>query len=218
MEGEPPSSAPKMLFGNERHSHSLAAELLNVQIHTDMRSFSRKLNKIAIVSPESGEGKSTVAMSVAARAAASGKKVLLIDFDYRNPSMTQFFGLEGHRGVTELLSGESTLEEVVVREQRYGFDFVCGPTQLPSAQANGASGLELMVNSIDTASNRYDYILFDFMPILSIEGVSACEDLFDGFIMVVEWGETSIDDLRRAFQMAPIMRERAIGVVLNKVR
>jgi succinoglycan biosynthesis transport protein ExoP len=183
-----------------------------------MKNFSRKLNKIAIVSPESGEGKSTVAMSVAARAAASGKRVLLIDFDYRNPSITQFFGLEGQKGVTELLSGESKLEEIIVREQHYGFDFVCGPTQLPSAQANGTSGLEAMVNAIDRASNRYDYILFDFMPVLSIEGVSACEDLFDGFIMVVEWGETSLDDLRRAFQIAPIMRERTIGVVLNKVR
>ncbi len=218
MGGESRSDAPRMLFGNEGYSHSLAAELLNVQIHTDMRNFSRKLNKIAIVSPESGEGKSTVAMSVAARAAASGKRVLLIDFDYRNPSITQFFGLEGQKGVTELLSGESKLEEVIVREQHYGFDFVCGPTQLPSTQANGSSGLEAMVDSIDTASNRYDYILFDFMPVLSIQGVSACEDLFDGFIMVVEWGETSLDDLRRAFQIAPIMRERTIGVVLNKVR
>ena len=206
-----------MLFGDEAYSRSLAAELLNVQIHTDMRNFSRKLNKIAIVSPESGEGKSTVAMSVAARAAASGKRVLLIDFDYRNPSLTQFFGLEGQKGVTELLSGESRLEEIIVREQRYGFDFVCGPTQLPSAR-NGVSGLETMINTIDAASNLYDYILFDFMPVLPIEGVSACEDLFDGFIMVVEWGETSVDDLRRAFQIAPIMRERTIGVVLNKVR
>jgi succinoglycan biosynthesis transport protein ExoP len=75
-----------------------------------------------------------------------------------------------------------------------------------------------MINSIDAASNQYDYILFDFMPVLSMEGVSACEDLFDGFIMVVEWGETSLDDLRRVFQSAPIMRERTIGVVLNKVR
>jgi Mrp family chromosome partitioning ATPase len=218
MEGESRSNAPKMLSDDERYSHSLAAELLNVQIHTDMRSFSRKLNKIAIVSPESGEGKSTVALSVAARAAASGKKVLLIDFDYRKPSITQFLGLEDQVGVTELLSGEYELEEIIVREQHYGFDFVCGPTQLPSAQANGASGLETMVNSIDIASDRYDYVLFDFMPVLSTEGVSACEDLFDGFIMVVEWGETSLDDLRRAFQIAPIMRERTIGVVLNKAR
>jgi polysaccharide biosynthesis transport protein len=218
IEGESRSNAPKMLFGHDRYSHSLAAELLNVQIHTDMRSFSRTLNKIAIVSPESGEGKSTVALSVAARAAASGKNVLLIDFDYRNPSITQFLGLEGQKGVTELMSGESILEEIIVREQHYGFDFVCGPTQLPSMQANGASGLETMINSIDAASNQYDYILFDFMPVLSMEGVSACEDLFDGFIMVVEWGETSLDDLRRVFQSAPIMRERTIGVVLNKVR
>jgi len=61
-------------------------------------------------------------------------------------------------------------------------------------------------------------VIVDLPPILPVIDVHACSHLFDAFAMVVEWGKTSIDDLDKAFQTAPLVYERLLGVVRNKVK
>ena len=69
---------------------------------------------------------------------------------------------------------------------------------------------------LKSAANDYDYILVDLPPVLPIVDVKAAAHLFDAFILVVEWGSTSTDDVLRAIAASNTLSERLIGAVLNK--
>ncbi len=58
--------------------------------------------------------------------------------------------------------------------------------------------------------------LVDLPPILPVVDVQATAHLFDAFLLVVEWGSTSTDEVLRAVASSPIMSERLLGAVLNK--
>jgi Mrp family chromosome partitioning ATPase len=66
------------------------------------------------------------------------------------------------------------------------------------------------------ARSSYDYVIVDLPPILPVVDVKAVAHLFDGFIMVVEWGNTSTDEILKAATASPILTERLLGAVLNK--
>jgi Mrp family chromosome partitioning ATPase len=68
-----------------------------------------------------------------------------------------------------------------------------------------------------SASAEYDYIIVDLPPILPVVDVKASAHMFDAFVLVVEWGGTSADEIVKAVSTSPVVPERLLGVVLNKV-
>jgi polysaccharide biosynthesis transport protein len=69
---------------------------------------------------------------------------------------------------------------------------------------------------LKAAGPEYDYIVVDLPPILPIVDVKACAHLFDGFVLVVEWGGTSADEIVKAVEASPVLADRLLGSVLNK--
>ena len=107
--------------------------------------------------------------------------------------------------------------DVVNHNDQYGFDFLCGPTKVRPVHTADLLSSEAMRKLLEDAKEKYDYVIVDLPPILPVIDVHACAHLFDAFALVVEWGRTSIDDLDNAFGAAPLVHERLLGVVLNKV-
>ena len=73
-----------------------------------------------------------------------------------------------------------------------------------------------MRQMLKNAKNAYDYVLVDLPPILPVVDVKAVAHLFDAFVLVVEWGSTSSDEILKAVASSPILSERLLGAVLNK--
>jgi Mrp family chromosome partitioning ATPase len=71
---------------------------------------------------------------------------------------------------------------------------------------------------LKSAGDAYDYILIDLPPILAVVDVKAAAHLFDVFIMVIEWGSTSLDDVSNAVAISDNFSVRLIGTILNKAR
>jgi polysaccharide biosynthesis transport protein len=69
---------------------------------------------------------------------------------------------------------------------------------------------------LGTAKNDYDYVVVDLPPILPVVDVKAAAHLFDAFVLVVEWGGTSTDEIVKTVNSSPILSERLLGAVLNK--
>jgi len=69
---------------------------------------------------------------------------------------------------------------------------------------------------LKSCSSDYDYILVDLPPILPVVDVKASAQLFDAFVLVVEWGGTSTDEIMKAVDASPVLSERLLGSVLNK--
>ncbi len=77
-------------------------------------SLERNPRTIMFTSATRGEGKSTTIANVAVALARAGQRVILVDFDVRKPSIARFFAQEGRQGLTSVVLGRLSLDDVLV--------------------------------------------------------------------------------------------------------
>ncbi len=171
---------------------------------------------IGFISALPGEGKTTVATGFAAFVAKSGGRTLLIDADLRNPSMTKTLGYAGAAGLLDMVADKSGFSDLVITDSKFKFDFLPSSTQIKPSNSSDILNSPAMRQMLKEAKSDYDYVLVDLPPILPVVDVKAVAHLFDAFVLVVEWGSTSTDEVLKAVTASPIVPERLLGAVLNK--
>src|SRR5450432_569553 len=194
---------------------SATAEALRyIKVAIDLHPTGGKI--IAIVSALPGEGKTTVAAGFAAFMAKSGARTLLIDADLRNPTLTRSLGYNNAPGLLNLVSDKAELEDLVITDSTYKFDFLPSSTRTKPTNSSDVLNSAAMKEMLRAAKSNYDYVLVDLPPILPVVDVKAAAHLFEAFVLVVEWGSTSTDEIFKAANVSPIVSERLLGAVLNK--
>jgi polysaccharide biosynthesis transport protein len=194
---------------------SATAEALRyIKVAIDLHPGGGKV--IGIISALPGEGKTTVATGFAAFVAKSGASTLLVDADMRNPSMTRALGYAGAPGLLNMVADKLDFSELVVTDSKFKFDFLPSSTQIRPSNSSDILNSPAMKDMLKTAKNDYDYVLVDLPPILPVVDVKAVAHLFDAFVLVVEWGSTSTDEILKAVNTSHIVSERLLGAVLNK--
>jgi succinoglycan biosynthesis transport protein ExoP len=194
---------------------SATAEALRyIKVAIDLHPTGGKL--IGIISALPGEGKTTVATGFAAFVAKSGNRTLLIDADLRNPSMTKALGYANAPGLLNMVADKSDLCDFVVTDSKFKFDFLPSSTRIKPSNSSDVLNSPAMKDMLRAAKNDYDYVLVDLPPILPVVDVKAVAHLFDAFVLVVEWGRTSTDEIVKAMNTSHILSERLLGAVLNK--
>jgi exopolysaccharide transport family protein len=210
-------AAGPLLFVSEQDPFSPAAELLRtLKVTVDLNRVPDETPAVAIVSCLPGEGKTTVAANLAAMIGETGRSVLLIDGDLRNPSLSRSFGADAGVGLLDVLAGTAGLKDAIHRAAGE-FDVLMGPLQSRPVHTAEILSSRAMVRLLAEAKSGYDYVLVDLPPLLPVVDVRAAASLFDSFLLVVEWGRTRLDELDHALRGAPLVRERLLGAVLNKV-
>jgi succinoglycan biosynthesis transport protein ExoP len=194
---------------------SATAEALRyIKVAIDLHPTGGKV--IGVVSALPGEGKTTVAAGFAAFVAKSSARTLLIDADLRNPSMTRSLGYAGVPGLLDMVANKSDFCDLVVTDSKLKFDFLPSSTHIKPSNSCDILNSPAMKDMLRAAKNDYDYVLVDLPPILPVVDVKAAAHLFDAFVLVVEWGSTSTEEILRAVNTSPIVSERLLGAVLNK--
>jgi polysaccharide biosynthesis transport protein len=194
---------------------SATAEALRyIKVAIDLHPTGGKV--IGIVSALPGEGKTTVATGFAAFVAKSGARALLVDADLRNPSMTRTLGYAGIPGLLNMVADKSDFRDLVVTDSKFEFDFLPSTTQIKPTNSSDILNSPEMKDMLRAAKSDYDYVLVDLPPVLPVVDVKAAAHLFDAFVLVVEWGSTSTDQILKAINTSPILSERLLGAVLNK--
>jgi exopolysaccharide transport family protein len=194
-----------------------AEGLRYVKVAIDLKAANATGGKvIGMVSALPGEGKTTVAATIAAFVAKSGARTLLIDGDLRNPSMTNTLGFQNSPGLLDLVANESSIQDLAVHDLKYKFDFLPSSTQIKPANSSDILTSPVVKRMLKSAAEDYAYIFVDLPPILAVVDVKAAAHLFDGFVMVVEWGSTSTDEITRAVAASDTFSEKLIGTILNK--
>ncbi len=89
-------------------------------------------------------------------------------------------------------------------------------TRMKPSNSSDILNSPAMKDMLRAAKSNYDYVLVDLPPILPVVDVKAVAHLFDAFVLVVEWGSTSTDEILKAVGASPIVSERLLGAVLNK--
>ena len=195
---------------NEVAPFSATAEALRyIKVAIDLHPTGGKV--IGIVSALPGEGKTTVATGFAAFVAKSGSRTLLIDADLRNPSMTRALGYVNAPGLVNMVADKSNFDDLVITDSKFKFDFLPSSTRMKPSNSSDILNSPAMKDMLRAAKSNYDYVLVDLPPILPVVDVKAVAHLFDAFVLVVEWGSTSTDEILKAVGASPIRVGAAAG-------
>lgn len=168
-----------------------------------------------ITSSISGEGKSTVAINIALTLAFAGNKVLLLETDLRNGFDYKFFNVpKSPRGLSTLLSGKSTLEEVLHKGLRHqNLDVILRGSIPPNpSELLTSKNMEELVASM---REKYDYVICDSSPYIVISDPLVVNKFVDGTIYVVRCGYSDLRFIDEIDMAATTNRLRNISIVVN---
>jgi capsular exopolysaccharide synthesis family protein len=187
-------------------------------LRTSMRlsSTSRQSKVIAVTSCQPAEGKSTVSVNMAAVLAQGGKKVVLVDTDMRRPSVYKRLRMEGGKGLSELLTGYYTLEEVTQTHDTLPTLDVIPSGTVPPLPADLLSS-DQMVAVVRQLRERYDYVIFDTPPILSVTDPAIVAAQSDGMVLVIRQGYCTRRMLSHAADIFRDLDVKVYGFVFNGV-
>jgi polysaccharide biosynthesis transport protein len=172
---------------------------------------------VGIVSSVSREGKTTIAANLAALMIAStGARTLVIDADLHMRSLTAKLAPDAGVGLMEALEDPSRLATVVSTGSRSGLHVLPCPTSGRVPNAAELLGSAKMEKLMQVARGSYDYIIVEIAPIMSVVDLKMIERFIDGFIFVVEWGQTKQRVVLEALSDADMISQRLIGLILNK--
>lgn len=187
-------------------------------LRTSMRlsTTSRESKVIAVTSCQPAEGKSTVSVNMAAVLAQGGKKVVLVDTDMRRPSVYKRLRLEGGKGLSEVLTGYYTLDEVTqTHETLTTLDVIPSGTVPPLPADLLAS--DQMTEVVRQLRERYDYVVFDTPPVLSVTDPAIVAAQADGMVLVIRQGYCTRRMLARAAEILHELDVKVYGFVFNGV-
>jgi capsular exopolysaccharide synthesis family protein len=171
---------------------------------------------IGITSSLPNEGKSTIAAAVGECIAQSGARVIVVDCDLRNPSLSAILAPNADAGLLEVLSGQRSPEETIWRDEKTNLEFLPAVSKSQIAQSSDILSAEATRKLFDTLRASYDYVIVDLPPLTPVVDVRATAPWIDGYILTIEWGRTDIDVVRHALNTAPDVRQSLIGAILNK--
>lgn len=169
---------------------------------------------LLITSSRAAEGKSTTAYATALSLARIGKRVLLVDGDLRNPSMHRTLGASNELGMSNILAGGASIEDVVQSTQTENLSFIpCGP--LPPSPAELWSGDQFQRFLAETAKS-HDHVVVDGPPVLGFADAPLLASALAGTIFVIEAGSTRRRQARGALARLSTGYAHLLGVVLTK--
>ncbi|MFT4268272.1 MAG: polysaccharide biosynthesis tyrosine autokinase [Xenophilus sp.] len=172
-------------------------------------------NRVLMSSPAPGAGQSFVAANFAALMAMAGKRTLLIDADLRRGHVHQYFGLQRHGGLSELIAGSLTIQQTVHRHVVDQLDFLA-TGQLPPNPA------ELLTSSafkevLERLSDLYDLVIIDSPPVLVASDAATIASHSGTVLIVARAGVSTMGELRESTRRLALSGKSATGVLLNAV-
>ena len=184
---------------SSQYTKSIRAIKLGVDL-----SLSNKSNKIiGVTSALPNEGKTTIAVSLAHLIGKTGKRVILVDGDFRNPWLSANLAPNAAGGIIDVIRGRRSLAETIWHHPKTNLTFL--PTGRRSlfpeiSEIFSADATRIL---FDQLRATYDYVIVDLPPLSPVVDVRATGSLVDGFILVIEWGRPKIDVVQHALHTAP---------------
>ena len=176
----------------------------------------RTTPKVTVVtSAFPGEGKTTLALSLAAMAAQSGQRVLFIDGDFWRSGAGAVLGIRSSAGLADLLEGKAKLVDAVMSDVTSGADII-----LPGkfSRASLVAWIGKLPELLDALKSQYDVIIIDAPPILAVSEATLLAGHADATVMAIRWASTPWDAAKIALKKLHDAGASVAGSVLTMVR
>jgi len=169
---------------------------------------------IQITSPNPGDGKSTLAANLAISIAQSGKRVVLIDCDFRKPRVHKIFMLpKPDVGLASVMSGDAPLMSAVQTCEIENLSLMpCGPRPSNPAELLTSPKFSDVLRDL---REKFDFVIVDTPPVLAVSDPSAVAPRVDGVLLVFRMTKNSRPVAERAREQLGAVGARMLGIVVN---
>ena len=193
-----------------------AEAIRSIKLTIDLQMDSRPCKIIGFTSTLPNEGKSTIAAAIAHTIAQVGGRVLLVDCDLRNPTLSRMFGRSGATGIYDVVSKKTPIAEAILKDPKSNLAFLPAGKRIPLFLTSEVLGGEPISKLFELLRQNYNYIIVDLPPLTPIIDVRASTHFVDAYLLTVEWGRTKIDAVEQSLRSVPNIYESLIGTILNK--
>ena len=194
---------------------SFAEAIRGLQMGLLLSNVDKPPKVVLVTSAVPGEGKTTVAVSLARLAARSGKKVIVIDCDLRRPATAKALGINKYdKGLVEVLTGEKSLDQCLEKDPRSSMHIL--PVKLKTGNPPDLLGSNAMEKLINGLKASYDLVVIDSAPLLPVHDTRILARLVDAALFVVRWEKTPRDAAKNATRILADSHAPVTGIVLTR--
>ncbi|HZY00313.1 MAG TPA: polysaccharide biosynthesis tyrosine autokinase [Dermatophilaceae bacterium] len=170
---------------------------------------------IVFTSSVPDEGKTTTTANLAITMAAGGARICVVEGDLRRPRLLEYMGMDGSRGLTNVLIGQAGLEDVL---QQFADSsvYVVGAGSVPPNPSE-LLGSAAMIETLRELESRFDVVIIDTPPLLPVTDAAVLSTIAGGTVVVVGAGRVDRDHLAKSLQSLEAVNGRLLGLVLNMI-
>ena len=207
-------SNPTGLITAESTKSITAESLRSLRTNLQFAVMKNKGKIFHFTSPESAEGKTTIAANLAITLALMGSKTLIIDLDLRKPKIHHIFGISKEPGITNLLTRKATLE-AIKRTVDIEHLFIIPSGIIPPNPSELLNQQDLS-DFLNERRKDFDYIIIDSPPVLPVTDSQLLGRLADATFLIVEPGKTKYPAVEYAIKQLRNVDVNVAGVIINK--
>lgn len=194
-----------------RYSEAVRRLRLGIQATPEL---DRSPRLVLVTSAMPGEGKTTLALSLACSAAADGERVLVIDADLRLSAATAFFGMADKVGLVDLLTLPVKAANAIHLDERSGISMLPAGARTRNPPALLASAR--MRSLLEEVRGKFDTVIIDAPPVGPAADASILARHVDKVVFVVRWRETSREAVAEGIRHLGD-RSKLAGIALTMV-
>ncbi len=192
----------------------LSEAIRAIRIGLDLSDRHQAPKVILVTSSLPGEGKSAVALLLAASSAGAHKRAILVDCDLRGRAVSKHFGEPAH-GLTELLAGTEDVKSVTIRHAASGcFVIPAGTSRDVPADLLSSKRMDEVLNQL---RKDFDFVVLDTPPLLSVVDALTLTPLADRILLTIDSNEADCENVGEAFRLLRPDADRIAGMVFNKL-
>ena len=168
-----------------------------------------------VTSSISGEGKSFISCNLAASLALTGKRVVVVGLDIRQPKLGEYLNIGGRAGVTNYLASNSVSINDIIHKEPFaaGLDIIlAGPVPPNPAELLLSDRLEELFKEL---KKKYDYVIIDSAPVGMVSDTFSIDRISDICIYVCRADYTEKDNIRYAEKLSEDKKLKKLYLVLN---
>lgn len=186
------------------------------RLRTNIFAAKPTLQTLLVTSAEPGEGKSTIVVNLALAIAHSGRKVIIIDADFRLPTLHKFFSLPNNIGLSNILTQNvplaQALQSSAIAEVKI---LTSGPLPPRPVELLDSDPMAQLLNAL---KQNFDVILVDSPALLAVADAAVIASLVDGVILVVGQAQTRQEAIRAVQSQLATVKAQVIGVIVNRTQ
>ncbi len=208
-------TAGKVAFNTASANDYLTQESFKT-LRTNILFCGSDIHSIVITSCNENEGKSTISAELSKSLAEIGKRTLLIDADLRKSVMLRkSIKARDINGLSELLSGQAELDQVLYNTQQPNFDVIFTGHFPPNpVELLGSGKFEKIITAL---KERYDYIIIDSPPLGAVIDAAVIASFCDGAVLVITDGRVKYHQALEVKEQLEKSGCKLLGAVLNDI-